>query len=45
MNKDVGDIVGGEPFLEKNDIYVRYSKKPIVIADKEIVSYSNTSST
>ena len=44
VKEDVGDVVGGEPFLERNDIYVRSSKKQIVIADKEIVSYSNTPS-
>ena len=44
VKEDVGDVVGGEPFLEKNDVYVRSSKKQIIIADKEIVSYSNTPS-
>ena len=44
VKEDVGDVVGGEPFLEKNDIYVRSAKKQIIIADKEIISYSSSSS-
>ena len=43
VKEDVGDVVGGEPFLEKNDIYVRSSKKQIIIKDSEIVSYANKS--
>ena len=46
VKEDIGcDIIGGEPFLEKNDIYVRSAKKQIIIRDKEIITYGkNTAS-
>ena len=45
VKEDIGcDIIGGEPFLEKNDIYVRSAKKQIIIKDKEIISYGKNSS-
>ena len=45
VKEDIGcDVIGGEPFLEKNDVYVRSSKKQIHIGDKEIIPYSNYSS-
>ena len=44
VKEDVGDVVGGEPFLEKNDVYIRSSRKQIMIGDKEIISYSNSQS-
>jgi hypothetical protein len=45
VKEDIGcDIIGGEPFLEKNDIYVRSSKKQIHIKDKEIITYGKNSS-
>ena len=43
VKEDVGDVVGGEPFLEANDIYVRSSKKMIYIKDSEVINYSNMS--
>ncbi len=39
VKEDVGDVVGGEPFLESNDIYVRSSKKEIYIKGNESISY------
>lgn len=39
--RDFGDVIGGEPFLEKNDIALRPSKKQIIIRGKDIVSYDN----
>ena len=45
VKEDIGcDVIGGEPFLEKNDIYVRSSKKQIHIGDKEIIPYNVQSS-
>ena len=45
VKEDIGcDVIGGEPFLEKNDIYVRSAKKQIIIKDKEIISYGKSSS-
>ena len=44
VKEDIGcDIIGGEPFLEKNDIYVRSAKKQIIIRDKEIITYGKNS--
>ena len=43
VEEDVGDVVGGEPFLEVNDIYVRSSKKLIYIKDSEVINYGNMS--
>ena len=37
--REVGDVLGGEPFLELNDIAVRPAKKHIIIKGREIVSY------
>ena len=38
--KDFGDyIIAGEPFLEKNDIALRASKKQIIIKGRDIVPY------
>jgi len=37
--QDVGDIIAGEPFLERNDIAVRSAKKQIIIRGNEIISY------
>ena len=42
VEEDIGDVVGGEPFLEDNDIYVRSAKKQIVIQDKEFISYAES---
>jgi hypothetical protein len=42
VEADVGDVVGGEPFLEVNDVYVRSAKKQIIIQDKEIISYAES---
>ena len=39
--RDFGDLIGGEPFLEKNDIALRPSKKQIIIRGKDIVPYDN----
>ena len=38
---DIGDIIAGEPFLERNDIAVRPAKRQIIIKGKEIITYSN----
>ena len=37
---DIGDIIGGEPFLEENDIALRPARKQIIIRGKEIIPYS-----
>ena len=39
--QDIGDIIAGEPFLERNDIAVRSAKKQIIIKGNEVISYSN----
>ena len=39
--RDFGDLIGGEPFLEKNDIALRPSKKQIIIRGMDIVPYDN----
>ena len=39
--RDFGDIIAGEPFLESNDIAVRAFKKQIIIHGKDIVPYDN----
>ena len=39
--RDFGDLIGGEPFLEKNDIAIRPSKKQIIIGGRDIVTYDN----
>ncbi len=44
VKEDVGDVVGGEPFLESNDIYVRSSKKEIYIKGTEVITYAKMSS-
>ena len=42
VKEDIGEIVGGEPFLETNDIFVRSSKKLIYIGDVEVISYASS---
>ena len=42
VEEDLGELVGGEPFLETNDIFVRSSKKMIYIGDKEVISYASS---
>ena len=37
---DIGDIIGGEPFLEANDIALRPARKQIIIKGKDIIPYS-----
>ena len=37
---DFGDVIAGEPFLEKNDIAIRPSKKQIIIKGKDIIPYN-----
>ena len=39
--RDFGDIIAGEPFLEKNDVAVRAFKKQIIIRGRDIVPYDN----
>ena len=39
--RDFGDIIAGEPFLEKNDVAIRPYKKQIIIRGKDIVPYDN----
>ena len=36
-----GDVIGGEPFLEKNDIALRPAKKQIIIRGRDVVPYNN----
>ena len=38
---DIGDIVAGEPFLERNDIALRSAKRQIIIRGREIISYES----
>ena len=38
---DIGDVIGGEPFMETNDIALRPSKKQIIIKGRDIVPYNN----
>ena len=37
--QDFGDIIGGEPFLDENDIAVRSAKKQIIIQGRDVVPY------
>ena len=37
--QDFGDIIGGEPFLDSNDIAIRSSKKQIIIHGRDVVPY------
>ena len=39
--RDFGDIIAGEPFLERNDVAVRAFKKQIIIRGRDIVPYDN----
>ncbi len=41
VKEDFGEILGGEPFLEVNDIAIRSAKKEIRIKDSDVVSYAN----
>ena len=43
VREELSDVIGGEPFLEKNDIYVRSSRKEIHIGESEVISYANMS--
>ena len=36
---DIGDLIGGEPFLETNDIAMRPAKRQIIIKGRDIVPY------
>ena len=38
---DFGDIIGGEPFLEINDIAIRPAKRQIIIKGRDIVPYQS----
>ena len=38
---DFGDIITGEPLLERNDVAVRASRKQIIIRGRDIVPYDN----
>ena len=38
---DIGDIVAGEPFLERNDIAIRPAKQQIIIRGREIIPYAS----
>ena len=40
MTEDIGVIIGGEPFLEANDIALRPARKQIIIKGKDIIPYS-----
>ncbi len=37
---DIGDIIGGEPFLEKNDIAIRPARKQIIIKGRHVIPYA-----
>ena len=39
--EDIGDIVAGEPFLERNDVALRPAKRQIIIRGRDIVSYES----
>ena len=39
---DIGDIIGGAPFLETNDIAIRPARKQIIIRGREVIPYSST---
>ena len=39
--KYFGDVIAGEPFLEKNDVAVRPFKKQIIIKGRDIVPYDD----
>ena len=39
--RDIGDVIGGEPFLEENDIAVRPRKKQIIIGGRDIIPYQS----
>ena len=38
---DIGDIVAGEPFLERNDVAIRPAKRQIIIRGRDILSYES----
>ena len=38
---DIGDVVAGEPFLERNDVALRPAKRQIIIKGREIISYES----
>ena len=40
---DIGDIIGGEPFLEKNDIAIRPARKQIIIKGRHVIPYAANS--
>ena len=37
---DFGDMIAGEPFLEKNDVAIRPSKKQIIVKGKDVIPYN-----
>ncbi len=39
---DIGDIIGGEPFLEKNDIAIRPARRQIIIKGRKIIPYADS---
>lgn len=41
VKEDIGDVVGGEPFLEVNDIAIRPAKKEIRIKGLDLISYAD----
>ena len=41
IKDDIGDILAGEPFLEKNDVAIRPAKRQIIIRGREVVPYSS----
>ena len=38
---DIGDIIGGEPFLETNDVAIRPAKRQIIVKGRDIVPYQS----
>ena len=41
IRDDIGDIIAGEPFLERNDIGIRPAKRQIIIQGREIISFAS----
>jgi hypothetical protein len=38
--EDFGDVIGGEPFLEENDVAIRPARKQIIIRGRDIIPYA-----
>jgi hypothetical protein len=40
VKDDIGEIIAGEPFLEKNDIVSRAAKRMIIIKGRHVIPYA-----